>query len=190
MMSLKNGFLPKISWMLWVLFICNSGWNPQVRWPSLFIWLSWKGFYCQPKKLGSQQYLMWVFWTCSSFFKITMMFNAQWVMDQSMDLNFMFRLWKKLSDNGLLCAWLFEFMKVTKLAVVQIMGFVKDEKTFSTLTFMNTRLWNRLCEHLDIVVRMFTQPFYIINTFPYDDAIITWPEEKTRRGLLAWCVLA
>jgi hypothetical protein len=76
-------------------------------------------------------------------------------------------------------------MKVTKLAVVQIMGFVKDEKTFSTLTFMKTRLWNRLCEHLDIVVRMFTQPFYIINTFPYDDAIITWPEEKTRRGLLA-----
>jgi hypothetical protein len=73
-------------------------------------------------------------------------------------------------------------MKVAGLVVVQILGFVKYEKTFSTLTFMKTRLWNYLCEHLDILVRMFTQPFHIVNTFPYDDAIITWMEENARRG--------
>ncbi len=48
----------------------------------------------------------------------------------------MFRLWKKLSSNVLLCARLFEFMKVAKLVVVQIMDSMKDERTFSTLTFM------------------------------------------------------
>jgi hypothetical protein len=57
-------------------------------------------------------------------------------------------------------------MKVVKLVVVQIMGFVEDEKTFSTLTFMKTRLWNRLCEYLDLVVRMIAKPFYIVDIFP------------------------
>jgi hypothetical protein len=74
---------------------------------------------------------------------------------------------------------------MAKLDVVQITSFVKNKRTFPTLIFIKTRLWNRLCEHLDLVVQMFAQPFYIINAFAYDDAIITWIEEKTRRGLLA-----
>jgi hypothetical protein len=53
------------------------------------------------------------------------------------------------------------------------MGFVEDDRIFSTLMFMKTRLRNRLCEHLDLVVRMFAQPFYTVDTFPYDDAITT-----------------
>jgi hypothetical protein len=56
-------------------------------------------------------------------------------------------------------------MKVVKLVVVQIMGFVEDEKTFSTLTFMKTRLWNHLCEYLDLVVRMIAKSFYIVDIF-------------------------
>ncbi len=69
-----------------------------------------------------------------------MMSNAQWAMDQPMDVNSMSRLWNKLSPNALLCAQLFEFMNVAKLVVVQIMGSVEDERTFSTLTFMKTRV--------------------------------------------------
>jgi hypothetical protein len=52
-----------------------------------------------------------------------------------------------------------------------LMGFVEDDRIFSTLMFMKTRLRNRLCEHLDLVVCMFAQPFYTVDTFPYDDAI-------------------
>jgi len=99
------------------------------------------------------------------------MSNVQWAMDQPMDVNLVSRLWKKLFLNALLCAQLSEFMKVAKLVVVQIMGFVKDERTFSILTFMKTRLWNGLCEHLNLVVCVFAQPFYMIDTFPYDDVI-------------------
>jgi len=76
-------------------------------------------------------------------------------------------------------------MKMAKLVVIQIMGFMENERTFSTLTLMKTSLWNRLCEHLDMVVWMFAQPFYTIDTFPYDDAITTWTHERARRGLLA-----
>jgi hypothetical protein len=65
------------------------------------------------------------------------------------------------------------------------MGFVEDDKTFSTLTIMKTRLRNRLCEHLELVVQMFAQPFYTIDTFPYDDAITPWIEEKASKGLMA-----
>jgi hypothetical protein len=57
------------------------------------------------------------------------LWTSQWICS-------MFRLWKKLSSNVLLCARLFEFMKVAKLVVVQIMDSMKDERTFSTLTFM------------------------------------------------------
>jgi hypothetical protein len=64
------------------------------------------------------------------------------------------------------------------------MGFVEDERTFSTLTFTKTTLRNCLCEHLDMVVQMFAQPFYTGDTFPYDNAITTWIEEKASRGLM------
>jgi len=84
----------------------------------------------------------------------------------------------------LLCARLFEFMKVVELTMVQIMGCVEDEKTFSTLTFIKIRLWNKLCEHLDLMVCMFAQPFYDVDSFHYNDAITTWTNEKARRGLL------
>jgi hypothetical protein len=75
-------------------------------------------------------------------------------------------------------------MKVAELTVVQIMRCVEDERTFSTLTFMKIRLWNKLCDHLDLMVCMFAQPFYNVDSFPYNDAITTWTDEKTRRGLL------
>jgi hypothetical protein len=65
------------------------------------------------------------------------------------------------------------------------MGFVEDEFFFSTLTFMKTRLRNKFCEHLDLVVCMFTQPFYIVDSFPYNDAIIAWTNEKAKKSLLA-----
>jgi hypothetical protein len=71
-----------------------------------------------------------------------MMSNAQWAIDQPMDVNLVSKLWKTLSSNALLCAQLSEFMKMVGLAMAQIMGSVEDEKTFSTLTFMKIRLRN------------------------------------------------
>jgi hypothetical protein len=73
-------------------------------------------------------------------------------------------------------------MKVGSWALVQIMGYVEDDKIFSTLMFMKTRFHNQLCEHLDLVVRMFAQPFYIVDTFPYDNAITAWIDEKEKKG--------
>jgi hypothetical protein len=65
------------------------------------------------------------------------------------------------------------------------MGSVEDERTFLTLTFMKIKLQNKFCEHLDLVVRMFAQPFYIVDSFLYNNAIIAWTNEKAMKGLLA-----
>jgi hypothetical protein len=72
----------------------------------------------------------------------------------------------------LLCAHLYKFMKVAKLAMVQIMGSIEKDKFFSTLTFMKTRLWDILCDHLVLVVCMFAiSLLHCFNFFPYNDAI-------------------
>jgi hypothetical protein len=102
-----------------------------------------------------------------------------------MDLNLVSRLWKKFTSNVVLWACVFEFMTVVELVMVQIMGSIEDERIFLTLTLMKTRLWNRRCEHLDIVVHMFAQPFYMVDSFPFNDAIIAWTNEEARSGLLA-----
>jgi len=93
-------------------------------------------------------------------------------------------------SNALLRAWFFEFIKIVELAMVQIMGLLKEERMFSTFMFMKTKLQNWFCECLDLVVCIFAQLFYIVNIFFHDDVITTWIDEKTRRGLLALCNLA
>ncbi len=51
---------------------------------------------------------------------------------------------------------------------------------------MKARLQNKLCKHLDLVVHIYAQPLYTIDTFINDVAITTWIDEKAKRGLLAW----
>jgi hypothetical protein len=83
-----------------------------------------KKFYYQLKKLGSSQTWIPIVHNANilnlqtSFFKITLMLNTQWAMNQPMDLNPVFSLWKKFTSNALLCAQLSKFMKVAKLAMV------------------------------------------------------------------------
>jgi hypothetical protein len=60
---------------------------------------------------------------------------------------------------------------LAKIAIVQIIGLVEDECTFNTLSFMKSKLKNRLTNHLDLVIHMFSQHFYTFENFPYDVAI-------------------
>jgi hypothetical protein len=69
--------------------------------------------------------------------------------------NLVIKLWCQLAKNNLSVACLFEFMKLIQLAIVQVIGNVEDEKTFSTLFFMKSNLWNHLAWHLNIVICMF-----------------------------------
>jgi hypothetical protein len=46
-------------------------------------------------------------------------------------------------------------LKLAKIAIIQVLGLMEDESTFSMLSSMNFKLKNRFNEHLNIVVRMY-----------------------------------
>jgi len=64
-----------------------------------------------------------------------------------------------------------------------MLGLVEDDQTFSTFSFMKSKLRNHLNEHLNIVVGMYFQTCYSLNTFPYDTCFEDQKEKKPRRTL-------
>jgi hypothetical protein len=57
-------------------------------------------------------------------------------------------------------------MKVANIAVTVVLGSVEDERTFSTLKFMKSKLQNRLGGHLDTKKRFLIKKQYHIGVKP------------------------
>lgn len=64
-------------------------------------------------------------------------------------------------------AKLLEYLKLVKLVIVMVMGNPKDEKTFSIINFMISKLHNHLIVHLNLVVKIYAQELYKLETFPF-----------------------
>jgi hypothetical protein len=92
----------------------------------------------------------------TSLFKLTMKSNSKGAMEEPWDRNPLTKLWQKVSQNSLMVQCLSEFMKLAEIAVTAVFGSVEDERTFSTLGFMKSKLRNRLGSHLDTTVKMFS----------------------------------
>ncbi len=56
--------------------------------------------------------------------------------------------------------------------MVMILGNVEGECCFSIMSFMKSKLQNRLIVHLDLVVKMFAQEHYCLDTFPFGDWVV------------------
>jgi hypothetical protein len=54
---------------------------------------------------------------------------------------------------------MFEYVKLAKLAMCQVLGFVEDEHCFSTLFFIKGKFRNRLTTHFDMCVKMCSQDY-------------------------------
>ncbi len=68
---------------------------------------------------------------------MTMIHNFEIVMcDQDSSLNLVTRLWHKLTASPILNHKLLEYMKLTKIVIVQVFGSIKNEHTFSMFNFM------------------------------------------------------
>jgi len=107
-----------------------------------------------------------------------------------MDVNPMSKIWKNFSSNALLCVRLSKVHESGKVGHGLNYGiYGRWENFFHYEVHEITKLQNWFCDHLNLVVHMFAQPFYTVDMFPYDDAIMAWTNEKERRGLLAWCFL-
>ncbi len=90
------------------------------------------------------------------------------------DTNPLTKMWHLVTTSWILVSNFLEYVKLVKLAMVQVVGNVEDESCFSTLAFKKSKLRNRLTTHLPLVVRMFAQHFYTINNFLYEKCIEQW----------------
>ncbi len=116
----------------------------------------------------------------SSLFKIIMQFNVAIAMEAPFHVNPLTQLWRTLEASRILWHSFPEFFKLAKIAIVQMLGLVEDDRTFSTFSFMKSKLRNHLNEHLNIVVGMYSQTCYSLNTFPYDTCFEDRKEKKPR----------
>jgi hypothetical protein len=77
-------------------------------------------------------------------------------------------------------------MNLIELVIVQIISSVEDEKTFSTLFFVKSKLQNHLTGHLNIAICMFAHYFSTKETFPFHSANTYWNDgNKVRVGVNA-----
>jgi len=69
-----------------------------------------------------------------------------------------------------------------EITIVMFVGTMEDENTFSIVNFMKFKLRNHLTTHLDLVVWMYAQKFYRLETFPFYTTIKEWGKEKLQYG--------
>ena len=118
-----------------------------------------------------------------SLFKLTMKSHAHAAMEEPRDENPLTKVWVRIGQNTLMLSRLLEYIKVAEIAIAVVLGSVEDERTFSTLSFMKSKLRNRLGGHMDTCVKLFSQSFFTLETFPITKAISSWREERTWRGV-------
>jgi hypothetical protein len=87
------------------------------------------------------------------------------------------QLWQSLDANSYLRHSLFEYIIITKIAIVMVMGSIQDERTFSMVSFMKSKLCDRLGKHLSMAVGFKSQKFFTLEDFPYDVAYDSWRAE-------------
>jgi hypothetical protein len=92
-----------------------------------------------------------------------MQFNPTITMEAPFHVNPLIRLWHILDVSHILWHSFLEFFKLAKITVIQVLGLVEDECTFSILSFLNSELRNYFNEHLSIVVRMYLVGAYFIH---------------------------
>ncbi len=64
-----------------------------------------------------------------------------------------------------------KYIKLIEVAIIQVIGSMEDEDNFSTLSFIKSKLKNRLTAHLDLMIHMFCW------NFPYHATIHKWKEK-------------
>lgn len=109
-----------------------------------------------------------------SLFKLTMKANSEAACAPPLQVNPLVKLWRGLSASRSLCRLIPEYLKLAEMGSVLVLGSVEDERCFFTLKFLKSCQRNRLGKHLPLAVRMFSQKFFILENFPFQEAIDSW----------------
>jgi hypothetical protein len=108
--------------------------------------------------------------------KLTVKKHTTKAMEKLDSSNPVTKMWQKLGCNAFLLSKLSEYMKLTKIAVTVVLGSCEDERTFLTLSFMKNKVRNQLHGNLDTCIRLFSQGWYNLQSFPYYEAFDNWRE--------------
>jgi len=73
------------------------------------------------------------------YFKITMGHNYEQVIWKENDFNPFTWFWRKVFGPPIFNK-LFKFIKIVKIIVVKVLGFIENEQIFNTISFMNNKL--------------------------------------------------
>jgi hypothetical protein len=91
-----------------------------------------------------------------------------------------------LVSNVVLALKLSKFLKLVEIAIVMVVSSMEEERTFSMVSFMKSKLCNHLMTHLDLVVQIYMQEFYklvsSIEISPSYTRIEDWGKEKLHYG--------
>src|ERR1700738_3303695 len=108
------------------------------------------------------------------YFKIAMKSNAPAAMEPPYDVHPVTRIWRTISASRVLAHGLPEYLKLAEITLVHVIRSVEDERVFSSVSFLKTKLRNSLDPHLGLVVGMYSQNMYTLQNFPYDVVFDSW----------------
>ena len=75
------------------------------------------------------------------------------------------KLWTELKQSTLLSEEILEYFKLSDLCQTMILGLVEDERFFSALGFLKSKVRKKLDKNLESCLRVYTSR-YDVNTFP------------------------
>ncbi len=92
----------------------------------------------------------------ASYFRFIMSRIVAAMMQEPSNVNPITQMRLEIQSSPLLVLKLNKYINIVEIVMVQVLGSSENERTFSNLTFMKSKLRNRLTAHLDLCVRMFT----------------------------------
>jgi hypothetical protein len=120
-----------------------------------------------------------------ALFKTCMKSNCRTAMLPPFDANPLTKVWRVLDSNNSLTQNFSEFLKLAEMAVVHVLGSVEDERTFSSVGFLKSKVRNNLEEHIQVVVGMYSQRIFTLESFPYEKVFDEWFITRGRGRYLA-----
>ncbi len=75
-----------------------------------------------------------------------------------------------------------EYLKLAHITMVHVLGLVKDEHCFSSISFLKNKVHNHLKHHLQLVVVMYAQKFFTLDNFPNQVACGMWSNVQVAHG--------
>jgi len=95
------------------------------------------------------------------------------------------KVWRVLDGNNSLTQKNYLFIKLADIVVTHLIGSMEDERTFSSLAFLKLKLRASLVENLEVIVGMYSQKAFTLESFPYQQVFEEWFNVGDRGRYLA-----